>query len=903
MPTAFSAVSAAVAGALLLYLAHSFVRYPHVRRMAWRNVWAHRQTSLLTALGLAVSTALITMTLAASASLQLTSERDLERHYGPIAYDMASTDQRLLEGSYFRAADVRRASERAEGRALPAAAGVFTMLVKNDAGERLLVVPNIYALGVNRDEAIRFDPPLAELWTTAPGAGEAVLSDSAAAALDVRTGDTVHVLDASNREHALTVAGVVPERGVTGYRGVTAARATVLLHPDTVRALLGAEAGAYTNVLLTEAPPIGWQAAPVREDAARSFRDAADFITLIFGMTSSNAVLIGVVLITNIFKMVAEERRQEMGILRAIGLGRNELKKLLRTEGLIYGFAASVIGVAAGTVLAYVLIVSVGRAMVASFSDKASDGFGFALVPGALLGGFAIGLSIVFGCVWAISRKAVRFSIVEALQTPAAPEREKRRSSLAQLWLLVVSGIAASSLIVVTAIPDVRREWMTEDAVALVLLATLLAVPLFVLLFMQCLRWVCDALLLPFRSLPVPTFLLRTAFRNLNANRLRTGLLMLMFAAISCFVSFPLVYNGALEVMMAKSDPREAAGGFDLLARDPRALTTEETERGLLESGEVAGRGGFRLAAVTQLLWKEEVGEWGPFLFKANGIDPAFAEMNDVELRRRDDRFASDREAWLELARNKGAIIVSEDALVFERGGIFEIGDDFPVRIGEKAVTKRIIAVAETSGYHPESFGLWLNREALADLAKGPEEIHSTVLVKLDRPDADLEKSIERGLTLQNVATVVNIVESETGYYRAGEYLIRMFLRFNQFALAVGMIGLTVVMYRLVRQRQQQIGMLRAVGVSARRAFWMMLLEGAFIGGFGITIGFTIGTYMSYTIFDTLMSADLGAPLPLPLGTLAVYFFGMLGAALAFASLPARKVLRIPPSEATRYVG
>ncbi|HZG84231.1 FtsX-like permease family protein [Paenibacillus sp.] len=903
MSTAAVAVAAAVAGALLLYLAHSLVRYPHVRRMAWRNVWSHRQTSLLTALGLAVSTALITMTLAASASLQRTIEQDMERHFGPIAYDMASTDQRLLEGSYFRDEDIRLATERSRGRALPVAAAVFTMLVKNEAGERLLAVPNLYALGVDRGEAVRFDPSLAELWKTAPGTGEAVLSVGAAEALDVRAGDTVHVLDASNREHALTVADIVPERGVTGYRGVAGARATVLLHPDTVRALLGAEEGAYTNVLLTEPPSIGWQAAPVREDAARTFRDAAQFITVIFGMTSSNAVLIGIVLITNIFKMVAEERRQEMGILRAIGLGRKELKKLLRTEGLIYGFTASVIGVAAGTALAYVLTVSVSRTMVESFSGNASDGFGFAVVPGALLAGFAIGLSIVFGCVWAISRKAVRFSIVEALQTPAAPERERRRSSLAQLWLLVASGVAAGALVIVTAIPDIRREWVNEDAVALVMLTTLLSVPLFVLLFMQCLRWLCDALLLPFRSLPAPTFLLRTAFRNLNANPLRTGLLMLMFAAISCFVSFPLVYNGALEVMLSKSDPREAAGGFDLLARDQRALSTEEMERGLLASGEVDDGSGFRLAAVTQLLWKKEVGEWGPFLFKANGVDAAFAEINDVELRRRDERFASDRDAWLELTRNKEAIIVSEDALVYVRSGMFEIGDEFPVRIGDRSAAKRIIAVAETTGYHPESFGLWMHREALADLAKQPEELHSTVLVKLERPDPELEKSIERGLTLQNVADVINIVESETGYYRAGEYLIRMFLRFNQFALAIGMIGLTVVMYRLVRQRQQQIGMLRAVGVSAGQAFWMLLLEGAFIGGFGIVIGFTIGTYMSYIIFDTLMSGDLGQSLTLPLGTLAVYFFGTLGAALAFASLPARKVLRIPPSEATRYVG
>ncbi|WP_309122324.1 FtsX-like permease family protein [Paenibacillus sp.] len=900
----FYAVATSFSALLFLYVVHRLSRYPHLRRMAWRNLWSQKHTALLTALGLTASTSLIAMTLLANASMNRSAELNVERHYGNIAYDMPSTDQASLDGSLFDRADAERIAAGRPGGVLPIVSYNGTAVVKNDRQQNLLVVPNMHVIGVDAPDAVRFEPSLeAVLAGERPASDELLFSESAAAALDVEAGDVVYILDRGNAEHAFAVKRVVPERGVTGYVGIHRGKAAILAHPDAVRRLAGLEGVGYTNLLLSDAGPHGWKAVPVRSDALSQYKDATAFISAVFGVTSMNAVLIGLVLITNIFKMIAEERRQEMGILRAIGLGKRDLKLLLRAEGLLYGLFSSVIGVAVGLGLAYFLTSTVGRIMVETFSDGASGTFRFHLVPGAMAAACSIGLFMVFACVWTISHKAVKFSVVEALQAPDPAKQAGRPKSLFDLWLLVLSGVLAASVVIVTAVPGIRREFITEDRVGPVLLFTLGSVPLFVFVLAQGLPYLSEGLLRLFRRSASLTFVLRLAFRNMNANRTRTGLILLMFAAISCFCSFPLVYEEAVGAMLSRSDPRTAAGGYDLLARDARVLVTEDVERRLQRSSEIGGRDGYRVAAVRQLLWKEEQGEWGPFPLKANGIDRAFAETNDIPLWRKDASFANDREAWLALAEDEDAVIVSEEALNYERGAPYDVGEPFRIRIGEKEATKRIVAVAAAAGYHPESFGVWMSAEALTALAKGEEELHSTLFVKLAKPDKELERALTKALTLQNISPVINVVASEKGYYRTAGYLIRLFLGFNQLALAIGMTGLLVVMYRLVRQRKQQIGMLRALGVPASKIYWVVLLEGACIGALGIALGYSIGTYMSYIVFDTLMANDVGNELRLPYGTLAAYFAGTLAVALALSCLPARGALRVPPSEATRYAG
>ena len=68
------------------------------------------------------------------------------------------------------------------------------------------------------------------------------------------------------------------------------------------------------------------------------------------------SVLAGVLLLVNLFVMLAEERKAELGMLRAVGLRRNHLMRAFGLEGACYGLVAAILGAVAG--------VGVGAAIV-----------------------------------------------------------------------------------------------------------------------------------------------------------------------------------------------------------------------------------------------------------------------------------------------------------------------------------------------------------------------------------------------------------------------------------------------------------------------------------------------------------------------------------------------------------
>ena len=86
--------------------------------------------------------------------------------------------------------------------------------------------------------------------------------------------------------------------------------------------------------------------------AKQSLLDAADAVgksmTSMFTATGSFGVLAGLLLLVNLFVMLAAERKTELGMARAVGMRRNELVGAFATEGWIYAGISSVLGVAAG---------------------------------------------------------------------------------------------------------------------------------------------------------------------------------------------------------------------------------------------------------------------------------------------------------------------------------------------------------------------------------------------------------------------------------------------------------------------------------------------------------------------------------------------------------------------------
>ena len=63
--------------------------------------------------------------------------------------------------------------------------------------------------------------------------------------------------------------------------------------------------------------------------------DAGENFSMLFLIFGSFVIFSGILLVMNIFVMLADERKSEMGMARAIGMQRNDLRVLFVQEGAL----------------------------------------------------------------------------------------------------------------------------------------------------------------------------------------------------------------------------------------------------------------------------------------------------------------------------------------------------------------------------------------------------------------------------------------------------------------------------------------------------------------------------------------------------------------------------------------
>jgi putative ABC transport system permease protein len=212
----------------------------------------------------------------------------------------------------------------------------------------------------------------------------------------------------------------------------------------------------------------------------QQFESILSVYSMTMGVSSLFALFIGMFIIYNSFAIAVTQRRTDIGILRALGAFRSQIRTLFLVEGAAAGLVGSALGCLAG--------VAMGRGMIGQISTMLEGVYGLVQRPADIaLTPSLIGFALVVGVTTSIvaayipAREAARVDPVQALQKgghqllTAGENRMRRRVAL---------GMAALAALFLA----LGRHALFYPGYALAIVAVLLLTPTLALLLAEALR-------------------------------------------------------------------------------------------------------------------------------------------------------------------------------------------------------------------------------------------------------------------------------------------------------------------------------------------------------------------------------------------------------------------------------
>lgn len=151
------------------------------------------------------------------------------------------------------------------------------------------------------------------------------------------------------------------------------------------------------------------------------FYDYIQMASSIYNWIYGIFALLGAFIIGNIMMMVVMERRHEIGIVKSMGISKNEVMTLFLAEGMIMGFIGSVIG----TVIALIIIVVINMTGGMDFTKMMSSFKGFPMdnivilsySTKTVINSIILGTAVSSLVSILPSRKAAKMNVVDSLKS------------------------------------------------------------------------------------------------------------------------------------------------------------------------------------------------------------------------------------------------------------------------------------------------------------------------------------------------------------------------------------------------------------------------------------------------------------------------------------------------------
>jgi putative ABC transport system permease protein len=245
---------------------------------------------------------------------------------------------------------------------------------------------------------------------SALAAGELLIDTSTATSKHLSVGSVVPVTFAQTGSSTLRIGGIFQPNGLLGSYVV--GDRYFLAHfenPLPVAVLLATTATSHATAAAIHAGLHAFPGLKIQTRAAfqKSQQDQVDqLLGLVYALLAL-AVIIALIGIVNTLMLSVFERTHEIGLLRAVGMKRRQVRVMIRSESVILAVFGAIIGIVVGTAL--------GAAFAGSLKQQ---GITDVVIPGSSLVVFLV-LSVVLGLAAAgwPARRAARLDVLRAIAT------------------------------------------------------------------------------------------------------------------------------------------------------------------------------------------------------------------------------------------------------------------------------------------------------------------------------------------------------------------------------------------------------------------------------------------------------------------------------------------------------
>jgi len=580
------------------------------------------------------------------------------------------------------------------------------------------------------------------------------------------------------------------------------------------------------------------------------------------------ALFVGGYLIYNAFSMTILEQIRQFGILRTLGLTRQQIALQVLFDAALLGIGSSITGVVIGIVIAY------GAARLLSYIlelESIPIQVDQLLIVTSLLVGTLVALIAALIPAW----QAGRISPLEALRIRG----HRQEGWLMQHgWILGMVLLTASSLIlIVNPFPyDVQFRLGSVTVVMLFFGGTLLipgSVGIWERLTRPLLRLVFGAAG-------------ELGSINIQRGRLRTTLTV---AALMVGVSMVIITRGMTTSFRGDLESWiEAYVGGDLLVSSSSPMRSQMMHRLKAVPG---------VEAVTpmrniQVTWQKPGGETESLVFMA--VDPE--TYNTVTNFVFSDSRIDAQAVYQNLASGKAVFISS---LMAEKYGL-KVGDTISLRT--RSGLQDFLVAAVVVNFFNQGLTVQGSWQDMRRYFKTGDASAYLLRVTEGYPVAQVQQNIEETYAdRENLSVVSNqsILKQVTNLLNQA---YSMFDAMAIIAILIAALGVANTLSMNVIERSQEIGMLRSIGMTRAQTMGMVLAESMLIGLIGGVSGLCFGIVLT-RIFLWSMTAMSGYKVNFVMPVQAV----VAGLAIALvvsqiaAMLPARRAARARILEAIQF--